>query len=118
MTGEDSPSVPIVPVDPIAPFKDVVERDRAGVFLGLTEFGEVVDVDGKAVMAVVDERERGDRDLEMGLPSDGLRLFAKTEDMPRRRRPGETLLVDHAAYIVESWAEDMGVSEISLIKAQ
>lgn len=99
-------------------FKEAVEADRDAVFLALLEFGETATVDGKAVNAVIDERERGDRDFEMGLPSDGMRLFAKTEDLPRRRMPGETMVVNGAAYAVISWRVDMGVSEVELVRAR
>lgn len=98
-------------------FKDTVEDDRNSVFLSLSEFGEKLPVDGKPVRAVLDERERGDRDLEMGLPSDGMRLFARTEDLPRRRNPGETLEVRGRSYSVVDWREDMGVSEVTLVRA-
>lgn len=98
-------------------FKDGVEADRLGVFLDLDEFGETVRIGGHEVRAVIDERMRGDRDLEMGLPSDGMRIFARTEDVPRRRNPGETLDVSGRSYSVVDWREDMGVSEITVVRA-
>ena len=75
-------------------FKDAELADRDGVFLDLDEFGAEVSIDGTTVTAVVDEVEFGDRDLAMGLPSSGMRVFAKTENMPQRRMPGETVLVN------------------------
>ena len=95
----------------------MVGEDRERVFLDLAEFGETVSVDGRDVPAVIDERERGDRDLEMGLPSDGMRLFARCEDLPRRRNPGETLAVSGRSYSVVDWREDMGVAEVTLVRA-
>lgn len=99
-------------------FKERELADRESVFLLCTEFAAPVTIDGVRVDAVVDEAERGDRELEMGLASDGLRVFAKTEDMPRRRLPGDIIQLNDRSYVVESWAEDMGVSEVRLVRAQ
>lgn len=99
-------------------FKKMVERDRLAVFVNLSEFGEVHRIDRIEVRAVIDMRERGARDLDMGLSGDGLRVFARTEDMPPRRTAGMPISVDGIGYIVESWAEDMGVSEVTCIRAQ
>lgn len=98
-------------------FKREVARDVLGAFLDLDGFAAVVDVEGEPVRAVVDDPVRGARDLDVGLPSDGIRLFARTADLPRRREPGEALVVGRRAYIIESWREDLGVSEVSLVKA-
>lgn len=99
-------------------FRDAAAADRDAVFLDLLEFGEEAVVDGAAVNAVIDDAERGDRDLEMGLPSIGMRLFAKTEDMPAKRSPGEAMVVNGVPCMVVSWRDDMGVSEIELARAR
>lgn len=99
-------------------FKARELQDREHVFLELHEFGAPVTIDGKALTAVVDSYELGDRDLAMGLPSSGLRVFAKTEDMPRRKQPGDTVDFNSRSYVVESWKEDMGMSEVQLVRAQ
>lgn len=99
-------------------FKDAELADRDGVFLDLDEFGAEVSIDGTAVTAVVDEVEFGDRDLAMGLPSSGMRVFAKTEDMPHRRMPGETVLVNGRSYMVEKWDDDMGMAEVVIVRAE
>lgn len=97
-------------------FKDAVAADRAATFLNLDEFGETVTVDGRDVQAVADKMERGERDFEMGVPSDSMRLFAKTEDLPARRKPGEVLVVDGRTYTVLSWTAEMGVAEVELVR--
>lgn len=99
-------------------FKDMVEADRDAVFLDLEEFGDVHRIDRKEVRAVIDRRERSGRDLDMGLSGDGMRIFARSEDMPPRRAPGMPISVDGIAYMVESWTEDMGIAEVSVIRAQ
>lgn len=99
-------------------FKDIVERDRHAVFVNLAEFGERHLIDRREVKAVIDQRERSDRDFEMGISGDGLRIFARTEDMPPKRTAGQPLSVDGIAYMVESWSEDMGIAEVTVIRAQ
>lgn len=99
-------------------FKARELADRECVFLDLDEFGAPCTLDGKAVNAVVDNAERGDRELEMGLSSDALRVFVRTEDSPRRRNPGESILLNDRSYIVGTWAEEMGMSVITLVRAQ
>ena len=46
-----------------------------------------------------------------------MRLFARCEDLPRRRNPGETLEVSGRSYSVVDWREDMGVAEVTLVRA-
>lgn len=94
----------------------MVARDRDDVFLDLNEFADSHVVDGKTVGCVIDQIERGDRDLEAGVPSDESRLFARTEDMPARRRPGEALSVDGRSYVVLAWRDEMGVTEVDLAR--
>lgn len=97
-------------------FKETVGEDRERVFLDLTEFAGEHDVDGTTVPCVIDQVERGDRDLDSGVPSDEARLFARTEDLPRRRRPGETVSVDGRSYAVLAWRDEMGVTEVDLAR--
>ena len=97
-------------------FKEMVARDRDDVFLDLAEFADPHVVDGRAVPCVIDQVERGGRDLEAGVPSDESRLFARTEDMPPRRRPGEQVTLDGRSYIVLAWRDEMGVTEVDLAR--
>lgn len=98
-------------------FREDIEADNIGVFLFSDEFAEPVDVEGRGLRAVIDERERGERDYEMGLPSDGMTLYARSCDLPARRAPGSALIVDGVSYMVEAWREDMGMAQVSLIRA-
>ena len=99
-------------------FREQVEADRHAVFVNLSEFGEVHRIDRKEVRAVTDQRERSGRDLDMGLSGDGMRIFARSEDMPPRRAPGMLISVDGATYVVKSWSEEMGIAEVVVIRAQ
>lgn len=94
-------------------FKEQVEADRHSVFVNLAEFGEDHTVDGKTVRCVIDQRDRGSDGAAYGVSQDGLRIFARSEDMPARRLPGMVMSVDGIAYMVESWGDDMGVAEVT-----
>lgn len=94
----------------------MVERDRGDVFLDLAEFADRHTVDGNAVSCVIDQVERADRDFESGVAGDESRLFARTEDMPPRRRPGEQLALDGRSYVVLAWRDEMGVTEVDLAR--
>lgn len=97
-------------------FKEMAARDRDDVFLDLAEFADPHVVDGKTVSCVIDQMERADRDLESGVAGDESRLFAKTEDMLPRRRPGEQLTLDGRSYVVLAWRDEMGVTEVDLAR--
>ena len=97
-------------------FKDAVEADLLGVFLSLEEFAGEHDVDGAVVPCVIDQVERSDRDYESGVASDGARLFARTEDLPRRRHPGEQIAIDGRSYTVAAWRDEAGVTEVDLVR--
>ena len=98
-------------------FREQVEADRHAVFVNLSEFGEVHRIDRVQVRAVIDQRERTERDLDMGLSGDGLRIFARSEDMPPKRNVNQPLTVDGIVYVVESWTEDMGIAEVTVVRS-
>lgn len=102
----------------LSPFKRQVARDARWTFMDPGAFADEHEVEGRDIMAVLDESVQGARDMDMGLPSATHRLFARTRDLPRRKRPGATLTVDGIPYMVESWREDMGVADIALVRAQ
>lgn len=94
-------------------FKEQVALDRHAVFVNLAEFGEDHTVDGKTVRCVIDQRDRGNDGAAYGMAQDGLRIFARSEDMPPRRLPGMVMSVDGIAYMVETWGDDIGVAEVT-----
>lgn len=98
-------------------FKAQVAEDRLSVFLDLDEFGEEHSVDREPVVCVIDQMDRTERAPEAGIAGSGIRIFAKSEDMPPRRGPGMPITVDGKAYMVESWAEEMGIAEVACVRA-
>ena len=98
-------------------FRGQAAEDRISVFLGMDEFGEEHVVDREAVVCVIDQVDRSERALEAGIAGSGMRIFAKSEDMPPRRGPGMPITVDGKAYMVESWADEMGIAEVTCVRA-
>ena len=97
-------------------FKAMVEADRRRTFLNLAEFGEEHRVEGKTIMAVLDDDALKQRQggQELGVAEASLLLFAAVEDLPPKRPAGEGLNVDGREYIVNDWREDMGIATVAL----
>ena len=96
-------------------FQDMVRRDM-GIFFNPDEFGEEHDIDGRMVVCVIDDKTNRDRKggTEFAVAQITIFLFARSEDLPSRREPGEELRLDGVPYTIETWDEDMGVSSVSL----
>lgn len=97
-------------------FKDMVEIDRARVFLNLDEYGETHLIEGKDVVCVIDDDSLRERQAgaELAVAESSKLLYAAVEDLPRRRRAGAALNIDHQEYIIDDWSEDMGMATIVL----
>ena len=97
-------------------FKEMVARDRRLVFLNPAEFGEEHIVEGKAIIAVLDDNALKERQggQELGVAEASLMLYAAVEDLPARRPAGEGLNIDGREYIVNDWSEDMGIATVAL----
>ena len=97
-------------------FKAMVEADRRRTFLNDMEFAEPHRVEGKTIMAVLDDDTLKDRQggQELAVAESSLLLFAAVEDLPARRSAGEGLNVDGREYIVNDWREDMGIATVTL----
>ncbi len=96
-------------------FQDMVRQDLEVVF-DPDELGEEHSIDGKIVVCIVDDQTYRDRKggAEYAVSQSTVFLFARSEDLPPRREPGEELRFDGVPYTIETWDEDMGVSSVSL----
>ena len=75
-------------------FKELVEADRARVFLSPDDFGEEHTVDGVLLACVLDTDVRATRAPELGVESGDVRLFAAAEEIGDRREAGDVMDVD------------------------
>lgn len=97
-------------------FKKQVEKDILGVFLDFDKFAEWHRVAGEKILVVMDdnalkERQGGE---ELSIAESSVLLYAKTSELGKRKQPGNTINIDGKEYIIDDWAEDMGVSTLSL----
>ena len=97
-------------------FKDMVAADRSAVFIDLDFFGEEYFVEGKQIPIVVDTHElkkrQGSQDLAVAESS--TQFYAKVEDLPPRRSPGQSLNINGRECIVDDWKVDVGIATIVL----
>ena len=96
-------------------FQDIVRRDRDAIF-NMEIFGEEHNIDGRTVVCIIDDKTNRDRKggAEFVIAQSTVFLFARSEDLPIRREPGEELRLDGIPYTIETWDEDMGVASVSL----
>ena len=97
-------------------FKEMVAADRASVFLDTGFFGETFRIDGKSVPVVLDSDElkhrQGSQDLAVA--ESGTLFYARTEDLPKRKAPGNSMNINGRECIIDDWKEDMGMATIVL----
>ena len=97
-------------------FKDMVAADRSAVFIDLDFFGEEYSIEGKSVPIVVDTHElkkrQGSQDLTVA--ESNTLFYAKVEDLPSRRSPGQSLNVNGRECIVDDWKVDVGIVTVVL----
>ena len=90
-------------------------NDINNVFLGLDDFAEEHLVDGKKILCVIDNDTLKTRQgtAEIGVDESTLLLFAKVEDLPKKKKGG-LLNVDHKQYMIDDWKVNFGMAEIAL----
>ena len=94
----------------------MIANDLGAVFLNNDEFAEEHEVEGRTIMAVLDEDvyDESKNGEDLGLASADTLLFAKISDLPERRPSGESLNVNGREYTVISWREDAGMASVYL----
>lgn len=97
-------------------FKDMVANDRSTVFLDIETFGQLVNVEGRSISVVIDnaqlkQRQGGD---ELAIADSATLFYARVEDLPPAKAPGESLNINGRECIVDDWTEDMGIATVSL----
>ena len=97
-------------------FKDMVARDRLGVFLDLNTFGEMCRVEGKQIHIVLDNDELKERQggQDLAVAESATLFYARCEDLPPRRPAGQCLNVNGRECIIDDWQQDMGIATIVL----
>lgn len=97
-------------------FKDMVAADRSAVFIDLDFFGEEYRIEGKKVTIVVDTDELKERQggQDLSVAESATLFYARTDDLPPRRAPGQSLNVNGRECIIDDWKVDMGIATVVL----
>ena len=97
-------------------FKDMVDADRCKVFLNIEEFGVEATVEGKVIQIVTDDDALKKRQggQELAIAESGMLFYARTEDLPGRLVPGESLNINGRECVVDDYREDMGIATVIL----
>ena len=97
-------------------FKDMVAADRAAVFIDLDFFGEECRIEGKTVVIVLDNDELKKRQggQDIAVAESATLFYARVEDLPPRRSPGQNLNVNGRECLVDDWSVDMGMATVVL----
>ena len=103
----------------MATFKECLTEDLS-VFVNSLEFAEEHMIEGHSIMCSLDSdvlQERAGAD-ELGMNEKNIRIFAKTEELANEELQelgfGAHLNVDGAEYVVQSWSDNFGMTEIVL----
>lgn len=82
----------------------------------LEDFGEVHKIEGKSITIIIDNdtlvtMKNGNI---LGVAESDTLIFARTEDLEGEKAPGSALNVDGQECTVDSWAENLGITQIAL----
>lgn len=97
-------------------FKAMVDEDRLSVFLDTDFFGEIYRIGGKEIPIVLDNDELKERQAgqDLAIAESATLFYARVEDLPPRRAPGENLNVNGRECIVDDWQQDQGMATVTL----
>lgn len=97
-------------------FKAMVDDDRLNVFLDVDFFGELYRVEHKEIPIVVDNDELKERQAgqDIAIAESATLFYAREEDLPPRRAPGESLNVNGRECLVDDWQVDQGMATVTL----
>jgi len=100
-------------------FKEDVATDINEVFMNIEEYGTLHSIEGgEPITCIFDDETLRERlsGQEIGVAESTVLLFASTADLPSKKPAGSHLNIDGGEYIIDDWAEDMGMSQIALHK--
>lgn len=103
----------------IPTLKETIAAD-IDLVLDLDEFAETAIVEGKTIKVMFDSDRLGELTghTQYALGLDAVVMFARTEDLPPIRKPGDALMIGAYDWIVMSWEDRAGVSEIALQRSR
>ena len=90
--------------------------DDIDLVLDLDDFAQLVSVEGKKIKVQFDSDRLGELTghTQYALGLDAVVMYARTEDLPAIRKPGDALMIGAYDWTVMSWEDRAGISEIAL----
>ena len=90
--------------------------DDVDTVLDLDDFAEEALVEGRRIKVQFDSDRLAELSgyTQLGVGLDAVVMYARTEDLPKRRKPGDALMVGARDWRVLSWESRGGISEIAL----
>lgn len=97
-------------------FKDMVANDRSRVFLDTAIFGQMVNVEGRDISIVIDDAQLKKRQggADLAIAESATLFYARAEDLPYAKAPGESININGRECVVDDWSEDMGIVTVAL----
>lgn len=102
-----------------ASFKELIQQDISNVFLNLDEFGQEHMINGKPMIAIIDDMEHIEREKRFNQHMDGLfvkqvLLYVRAEDFGPLPKIGRLIKLDGRDYRVADAIDEDGLYSITL----
>lgn len=100
-------------------FKDLIQKEIGTVFLNTEEFGQIHQIDGKGMKAMIDDMENVEREKKTNQHMDGVYikqvlLYVAAEDFGKLPKHGRLLNLDGKDYRVADAIDEDGIYSITL----
>lgn len=101
-------------------FKEELKADIDNVFLNLDDFGEEHTIEGKTLICMFDDEELKERQgtNDLAVSESSIILFAREQDLPKRRVAGDNIVIDGKVYVIDDWKINLGMIEAALHRAE
>lgn len=100
-------------------FKNMLKFDIENVFMNTDELAAKHYIEGVEITCIVDDEALRERQSgsELGVSESSLLIFAHTSDLPYKKGAGEHINLDGREYIVDTWDENLGITQIALTQS-
>ena len=99
--------------------KETIESD-IDVVLDFDDFAETAIVEGERIKVQFDSDRLAELSgyTQLGIGTEAVVMYARTCDLPKRRKPGGALKIGAYDWTVLSWEDRAGISEVALQRSQ
>lgn len=100
-------------------FKELIRQDIGNVFLNLDEFGQEHMIDGKPMVAIIDDMEHIEREKRLNQHMDGLfvkqvLLYVRAADFGPMPKTGRLIKLDGRDYRITDAIDEDGLYSITM----